>query len=334
MTNPLFVDETLPSNSREAMQEFDDRYLASIGAVQPPSWTDMGELIPTRSILTTFPLGSLATKYLQLQGDDRYKTFLDAGFDLRAEEFQAGHEAKLIDLLSESFAYRSWSQTPQRWAIAEARLRNRAIAALLENGQNVLWGSVGKPIDGQNFFSATHKADFTSESGGGTWSNYQTSGKSVLSVTNLEAEVTAMKGVLDENGEKIGIEPDTILVPTALDEPLKNLLAQAMIPAGPLSSTSNAQVNNPYYKRFNVVHVPEFTDANDWYLVDSKALSSLGLPPWISARWTVPNPALALRHFDESSDFFKTTGKIRVSSHIWYGFALAFPWAIRKVTGA
>ena len=68
-----------------------------------------------------------------------------------------------------------------------------------------------------------------------------------------------------------------------------------------------------------------------WYLADSKLISS-GLTPWVSLRQTVP-ASLSLRVFDESSDFFKTTGDILMTSHIWYGFGLALPHAIRLVRG-
>jgi hypothetical protein len=80
------------------------------------------------------------------------------------------------------------------------------------------------------------------------------------------------------------------------------------------------------------VHVPELTDANDWYLVDSKLLAAY--TPMIAARWTAPDSKLGLRYFDESSDFFKKTSKIAVSKHIWAGYGLLFPHAIRLIKGA
>jgi hypothetical protein len=43
--------------------------------------------------------------------------------------------------------------------------------------------------------------------------------------------------------------------------------------------------------------------------------------------------SLGLRQWDESSDFFKDTGKLKMSAHIWYGFKLIFPHAMRLVKG-
>lgn len=336
MTNPLYVYETLPADDKAAMREFDDRYIAAVGAGLPPSWADMGDLFPTAAPLITFPISSLALKYQQTEGEHRFKTLKSKSFDLYSEEFDVGLEATLLDLKTKAFAYRNWQQGPARMMLAEQRHRNRAIVTLLEDGENALWGaSLANPlgIDTKNFFSATHLSDFN-DSGSTTWSNYQSNVKDVVSITNLEAEVTIMRGVLDENGEKLGVEPDTILVPTAKYEGTKNLLAQDMILGAASSATSNGGVTNPYKGVFNVVHVPEFTDVNDWYLVDSKLMSSLGLPPWLSCRYTPPSPELELRRWETESDFFKDTGKIKVSSHIWYGHALGFPHAIRKIKGA
>lgn len=335
MTNPLYTISTLPTTSQAAIREFDDRYLASIGAVQPPTWADLGALIPTPSPMTTFPIGSLALKYQQTEGEERFKTLREKSLDMKVEKFDVGVEADALLLATNAYSYQNWLQGPARMLIAEARRRNRAVVTLLEAGHSTVWGaSLANPngIDGVNFFSATHLSDFN-DSGSTTWSNYQSSG-TAWSITNLKAEITNMQGVLDENGEKLGVEPDTILAPTALYEGAKFDLAQALMLGAASSATSNGGVTNPYVGRFNIVHVPEFTDANDWYLVDSKLLASSGLPPWISLRYTPPNPALELKHWDESSDFFKETNRIKVSSSIWRADALGFPHAIRKITGA
>ncbi len=326
MTNPLYTISKFPATDQAAMREFDDRYIASIGAGPPPSWADAGDQFPTAAPMITFPLGSLAMKYLQTEGESRFKTLMSKSFDLKAQEYDVGVEAKLTDLFSNAFAYRNWQQAPARWQIADVRHRNRSIVTLLEDAVNQDW------VDGKKFFSATHYSDLN-DTGSTTWSNYNSAALDVLSIANIQAQVTIMQGVLDENGEKLGCDPDTILVPTAKYEGLKNLLAQALILGAASTATSNATVNNPYLGRFNVVHVPELTDADDWYLVDSKLRASSGLPPWISMRQTQP-ASLALRHWDESSDFFKDTGRIKVSSHIWTGHCMGFPHSIRLVKGA
>ncbi len=333
MTNPLYVIETLPADDQAALREFDARYIAAIGASPAPTWADAGDQFPTSAPMTTFPVSSFALKYLQTEGESRFKTLLAKSFDMKVQEFDVGVQAKLLDLTTQIFAYRNWQQGPARMLIAEQRRRNEAIAALLEDGENALWGT-GDGIDGLNFFSATHLSDFNN-SASTTWSNYQVSTKDVVSITNIQVEVTLMQGVLDENGKKLGANPNQIMVPTAKYEPLKNLLAQNLMLAGGTStSVTSAATTNPYVGRFEVVHNPDLTDVNDWYLIDTNLRTASGLPPWVSLQYTKPNPSLQLRHWDESSDFFKDTGCIKVSSHIWRGDSLAFPHSIRKVKGA
>ena len=337
MTNPLYVNETLPADDLAAMREFDDRYLASIGAGLPPSWADAGDFFPTSAPLLTFPISSIALKYQRTEAEGRFKTLIAKSFDLKTEEFDVGVEAPWLAVKTQQFAYRLWLEGPARMMVAEVRHRNRSIVSLLEDGENALWGaSLNNPlgIDTKTFFSATHRSDFNNPASS-AWSNYQATPADVVSLTNLKAEVTAMQGVLDENGEKIGADPDMILVPTAKYEPLKFLLAQNLI----LETTTSpgnlaAGVTNPYSGKFTVVHVPEFTDPDDWYLVDSKLRASSGLPPWLSARYTPPDPELSMREWDTSTDYFKDTGNIKKSSHIWHGHCLGFPHSIRKIKGA
>ena len=78
--------------------------------------------------------------------------------------------------------------------------------------------------------------------------------------------------------------------------------------------------------------MPDLTDVNDWFLVDSKQLA-MGFDPMVAAKF-MPADTLGLRFWDENSDFFKDSGKIKVSQHIWTGFRLVFPHAIRLVRGA
>lgn len=325
MSNASFYSvQKLPTTSQDAIREFDARYIASIGAGMPASWADIGAYIPTNSPWTTYPVGAFALAFQRSRGEQRFKKLASKSFDIKAEEFDEGYQAPLASLLTNDFAYSQWNQAPQRLVIAEANLRNQELVALIEAGESTAW------IDGVNFFSASHLSDITDPTSA-TWSNYQSSTKSVLSIANITAEVIAMQSVKDENGKKLNVNPDTIMVPTETHQSLVNLLAKELI----LDATGAVAESNPYVGKFNVIKVPEFTDADDWYLLDSKLISQTGLPPWITLKWQVPSgSALALRYWDESSDFFKNTGEIKASAHVWMGNALGFPHGIRKVKGA
>lgn len=321
MANPLYTIEQLPTTSQAAIREFSELFIAYIGASKPTGWADtLGALVPTSSPMVTFPVSQLRTKYQKTGGEDRAKSLIEKSFDIKAEEFDDGYEALLFDLFTKVFAYRQWSAATARLVLAEEQFRHDNIAALLEAGTT----TVG--VDGEYFFDTDHPANL-SDTSAGTWSNYQSAAKDVVSLANIEAEVAAMMLVKDENGKKLGAYPDTILVPTEKAEPLKNLLKKEMV----ATVAGTASETNPYMNGFNVIPCKELTDVNDWYLVDSKLIAEA--PPWVTLRLTVP-AALQLRNFDESSDFFKNTSKLKISSHIWYGFSLALPHAIRLVKGA
>jgi hypothetical protein len=371
--NPLFEFAQLPTTSAAAIREFQDRYLAVIGASQPTGWADtLGELIPTDRPDVTFPVSQLRTFYRRTEGESRFKKLREAFFRVQTEEFDDGYQARLKDLFLEVFAYRNWQRAPERFVLAEEQHRHVQVATLLDGSgtrggttRNGTVGSANDPggvgrtcLDGTNFFGTTHPINFVDPSvvmqttGASTWSNYQTTAKNVLgstasantgtfSLDNLQAEVIAMQnGVPDENGFLIGARPDTIIVPTDYEEPLTNFMASQRVLASIASATTPfnpaaAATDQFYHGKFNIVGAKEFTQkigsTADWYLVDSKMLKQ-GIMPWVILRETVPQ-SLALRVFDESSDFFKETGDIKLSSHIWYGFGLALPHAIRCVKG-
>jgi hypothetical protein len=322
----LYTNELLPTSAEQAIRIFDERYLAGISTVQPPTWVgELGEEISLDAPRVTFPISFLSTKYVETREESgRFKTMQDKTFDLKPVEYDAGYEVELIYLKTNVWAYRNWGQVPARFLTAEKRHVNRAIATLLEAGT-----SETSPWDGVAFFSASHKANPGGDPST-TWSNYQSSASDVTDISKIMAEITAMKGVLDENGEKMPVDPDLIIVPTGKAEAVRFALAQQLI----LQGSATAPTSNPYFgNRFRVLEIPELTDVNDWYLVDTKLMAQHGVPLWVAAKYQAPSD-LGLRFFDETSDYFKNTGKIKVSSHIWYGFKLLFPHAIRRIVGA
>lgn len=312
----LYTNELLPTTSEQAIREFNEKYLAVVSAAPAPTWADRF-VSPVSAPRVTFPIGLMSTKFRETRDQgSRAKGMTEESFDLRVVEHDAGFEAPFLDISTNAFAYRNWMRAPERLRIAEGRHVCKQLATLLEAGT-----SDTSPYDGVAFFSASHKAN-PADSGAGTFSNYQSSA-AAPTIANIQTEMTAMRAVKDENGDKLGVEPDEIWLPTEKFQVVSDLLNQAFLASGE---------SNPMLGKLKPVHVPDLTDANDWFLVDSK-LIAMGFDPMVAAKF-VPADTLGLRFWDESSDFFKDTGKIRVSQHIWTGFRLVFPHAIRLVRGA
>lgn len=318
----LYTADQLPTSSADLISEFDERYLAGISAAPPPTWVEQfGDVIDVGSPLVRFPVNLLTTKYLAFSGESRFKSLDDKYFDLKVAEYDAGYEAKLLDLTTIKWAYRNWQDAPGRFIAAQQRFIAKLVADLLEDGTTAT-----SPWDGVAFFSAAHFADGTSAAGG-TFSNYQNSASDITDVDVLAEEMTAMMGVTDSNGDKIGVQADTLIVPTSRAMAMTNLLKQDII----ANAAGTATMRNPFFGVLNVVHVPELTDDDAAYLVDTKLLRAAGVPLFAVAKFRAPE-SLGLRKWDEGSDFFKNTGKLKVSSHLWAGAGLVFPHAIRRIT--
>lgn len=327
----LYESDKLPTTSQAALREFDDRYLAAQGVALPPNWAqEFGDIGPTNAPLTTYPISQLSGGYEETKGDSRFKTAIEASFDVKVLEFDMGYEAKLIDLLTGVFAYKKWTEAAGRFQVAELNHVARSIRTILEAGETTLNAWEGPGI---YFFDETHPANFA-EPGLGTFSNLQSTPKDANSIANIMAECTAMEEqVLDENGEKLAVSPDVIGLPTAKFRIVDALLKQQQVSVGSgtgVPGGGTGTMSNPL-AGLRAVHIPQLTDPNDWYLFDSKLAKIL--PPWAGLRFS-PGSALELREFNEDSDFFKNTGKIKKSSHIWWGFGFVFPHAVRKIVGA
>lgn len=318
----LFTIEQLPTTSQAAVREFDDRYIAAQGTFSPSKWFDMMGLFDTTNTpYTTFPINQISLAYQATKGDSRFKTALEKSIDIKSVEFDEGIEAKLLALFTESFAWKRWQQGPGLLVTAEERFRGKQIATLIEAGETTL------SYDGKYFFDDDHPIN-PGDVSLGTYDNLQASVKDPISIANIETEISLFRqNCVDENGEKIDFTRVAICVPTPKYEGVKNLLKKEMIAGAGTESESNPYAGGA----IEVVHMPQLTDVNDWYLVATDLISMI--PPWIALKLNVP-ASLAQRAFDENSDFFKATGKIRYSSHIWYGFGLAFPQAMRKIVGA
>ncbi len=317
----LFTNQTLPATSEEAIRQFDERYLAAITAAAPPGWC-AGFIDSVGAPRVTFPMSLMSTKFNETKEQaSRFKTMAEQAFDLTVIEYDAGYEAKLLDILTNTFAYRNWGRAPAALADGEVKHVAKNLVTLLEDSAQL------SPWDGLSFFNDAHRSNpkeviGTSQGRKNTWDNLQAT-TLAPTLANIAAEMTLMRDVRDENGDKMGIEPNEIWLPTEKFQGTSDLLNQAFLANGE---------SNPMLGKIKPVHVPDLTDVNDWFLVDTTQFAK-GVQPMIAAQYRDVG-SLGLRQWDESSDFFKDTGKLKMSAHIWYGFKLIFPHAIRLIKGA
>lgn len=320
---------TLPTSSRDAQEMFDERYNAAQLLVQPQTWvSELGEEHATPALETKYPMSVLALNFAEAKNHDgRFKTIGEKECTLTVAEYQEGVEIELLKLLTNTFSAKRWTDAPALFTQAEQMFKLKMIAnALVANTETCGWDDLA-------LFHDAHLCN-PKDAGVGTFDNLQASAKDVVSLTNLEAEITLMAEVLDINGDPLGVMPDTIGVSRQKFQGLKNLLKQDFVP----SAAGTATMRNPYNDAgLTVVRMDQLTDVNDWYLLDSQLIKK-DVPPWTLAKLALQNPGfneLGIQHWDMSnSDACRKKKTIAVSQSIFYGFKFLYPHAIRKVVGA
>ena len=324
----ITVHDTLPASSQDALEMFDERYLALSMKAMPTTWADqLGEVHMTASTSTKYPMAFLALKYLEtIDEGGRFRTIGEKDCELQVVQYDDGVELELVKLLTNSFSARRWMDAPAGLLQAEAFLKSKTLAGMLEaNTATCGWDDLA-------LFHDSHLANPKGDTSV-TFDNNQATAKDPANVDNIAAEVALMMAVKDENGDKLGVKPTALGLPTEKFHATANLLKQDII----ANTGGTATIRNPYADgTLKLVHMPELTDANDWYLFDENLIAK-GAVPWVVAKLDLARPgfdALGLRRYGEDSDRFKNTGKIAVSSRLFYGFKFLYPHAIRKVAGA
>jgi phage I-like protein len=328
--------ETFGTSSQRALEEFRLEYNMALSA-EPRTWAEeIGNALPNGALKTTFPLNFDAVGYQKKLGENAPAAVAQTkDVDVTKEEFFAGKQVNLRRLQMGDFAYvQNWSQQAQQLARARVVLRNKLVAALLV--ANGTWTP-----DGQAFFSATHKVNPFDANiklrTSATWSNYQVTG-APLAVGALSVEKATSIQVAQANGEELEHEYDAILVPSVLNETAKNILTVNEIildAVASLNSVNNVMgsVKNPHFNSgltyTKASQLPGSGSTADWYLYSRSAIAA-GLTPWVISE----DAADDMRMWDESSDFYKSTGDIKVTSNVYIAAAFMWPHSIRLVKGA
>lgn len=329
--------EELPTTSQAAIRIFNDRYLDGTQLPPDPTWaSELGEIDQSlASPYITYPMSLLSLKFKESKGEDRAEVPGEQSFDLKPVEFDEGIRMPLVQIKTSAFAQRKWVRGPELLRRAEARHVAQNIADAVING-NPKCGWDKLPLFSDVHLVNPRKPDL------GTFDNLEATPTDMTDVDNITAQIVAMMGqVKDENGQKLIVEPRfTILAGTGNFQAISNLMKQDKIVKAIFNLAKSEIVaagseKNPYEGLIDVVYAPQWDgggSGKDTLLIDRTLVDEM-MPPWLAGKYS-PGGSLELRVFDEASDFFKDTGDIKISNHIWWGFGAVFPHAVRYVTGA
>ena len=117
-------------------------------------------------------------------------------------------------------------------------------------------------VDGQSLCDGAHPA---SPSDTGTTQN--NSGTSALSKAAVAATRVEMMAYTDDAGNKMGVVPDTLLVPPALEDTALEIVNSMKDP----DSANNTF--NPQAGRFRVIPWHFLSDASNWFMIDSTGMN-------------------------------------------------------------
>ena len=122
----------------------------------------------------------------------------------------------------------------------------------------------------------------TTKSGASTSSGFSNAGTSALTKTSIGATRILMRKFKNEAGQRIVIEPDTLIVPDTLYD-----TACEAVGWNEKGASSDRDPDTPHgkinvqYKRWTIIPYPRLDDydTNNWYMVDSKQMKEYLL--WI-----------------------------------------------------
>ena len=94
--------------------------------------------------------------------------------------------------------------------------------------------------------------------------NLANKGTTALDAAAVKATRTLMRKFKDSRGAVLNVMPDTLVVPVDLEEDAY-VIAESTLKSGTANNDANINLN-----RLNVIVDPFLTDANDWFMVDSR----------------------------------------------------------------
>jgi len=168
----------------------------------------------------------------------------------------------------------------QQMAENYPRTRDRYFANVFNNGALLtgtkeLDGTVpgvkidptrGLLYDGKPLFAGVGNGHPALMNQGQTYANYL---PLTLTLENLNTvyDMMTIDNAYDEQGNKIVIRPDTLVVPQALRSTAMQVLSTQYMPTS--SGVSSTKIN-PLYKAFDIIVWPHLTDRNGWFLVERR----------------------------------------------------------------
>jgi len=182
------------------------------------------------------------------------------GYDSTFTHQEYAKGFKIERKLYDDDLYRIIMKAPAGMGLSAIRTKEKHAANLFNNAfsANPSYLSGG---DGQYLCDDAHPSNAPGVS------TQDNAGTTALSPTAVEATRIAMLDFRDDRNNKIVVNPDTILVPTNLEETAWEIINST----GKVDTADNNK--NFHYGKYKLAVWPYLTDSNNWFMIDSSLAS-------------------------------------------------------------
>lgn len=232
----------------------------------PTQWEKVAQKVPSDGKENHYGWLSDLPEMREWVGDKVLKALSAFKYTVENKDWETTITVKRNDLKDDQTGH--YATKARSAGQAGARLPDRIVAGLINNGFTSFC------FDGQYFFDTDHPV------GSGTFSNKGTKPFDITSLAGAQASYgaarTQMQNLRNDEGEPLGISPNILLVPVALEDAAKFLMTADKIGDEP----------NIYKGTAEVVVWSRLTSDTAWYLLDTNQL----LMPFLYQEREAPHP--------------------------------------------
>ena len=213
-------------------------------------WQKIAMKVPSTTGQNDYAWLSKFPKMKKWVGDKNVKALEAAKYTIVNDDWEATVEVDRNDIDDDNLGI--YGPQAQMAGESAKQLPDEIVADLVNNG------FVAKGFDGQYFFDTDHLVMGASVSNKGT--KALAISTLALAMASYGAYRMAMKKFKDEEGRPLGVSPDVLLVPPALEDTANLLMTTDRLEDGK---------PNPYKGTATVVVEPRLTSDTAWFLLDT-----------------------------------------------------------------
>lgn len=315
------VPELVSRPANEQLTEFSSDFDTAFVAGEEESWSTRLGLVVNSRFKRIIPIPVDAPSIKRAIGDPKFRDLFVGELEFSPDKYFDGIQ-ELVDII-EADGFSGWANAPGNMAREFRRYPNKLVAALLEANGNLDFYKIkrdgGDTASTIALFASTHPVNLA-KSGLGTQSNVIDQG------THTDFDETLMIAVERHfaewkaaNGEKMGMRPRYVLVPTGRAHAARKYFARDTVIEEGTAGVIAAP--NIFQGTVEVIQVDHLTDADYVYFVAAE------MSPWVVQTPGAPDE----KRLDSNSEWSRLNGKVAIWYEQIFGVAGLLPHGIFRV---